>query len=300
MGSALKNIVQYLYTIPSNSASVIHNEATDKLGLYPIRTVSQITGVNPITLRAWERRYGLVKPLRTEKGHRLYSQRDIEVIKRVTELLEQGMAISQAAPMLMRVSAGEAAPLNPIAPANAVEPCGSWGDAYDAALASLDEVRLDALESEALAFTHPDTLLERQLLPRLDDMEGIRQHDADADARYFLLQSRLTRQLAQRASACTLPANAPSVLVASLPPERGLFSLWRWVWSLRRAGIHARLLGGGVPAQTLLQALRMAPVQALLLAFDHKPPLAVMGTQLPLLVEARQPVLAFGPHALAL
>ena len=40
--------------------------------LFPIRTVSAETGVNPITLRAWERRYGLVNPRRTDTGHRLY------------------------------------------------------------------------------------------------------------------------------------------------------------------------------------------------------------------------------------
>lgn len=39
--------------------------------LYPIRTVSDLTGVNATTLRAWERRYGLIKPLRTDTGHRL-------------------------------------------------------------------------------------------------------------------------------------------------------------------------------------------------------------------------------------
>ena len=38
--------------------------------LYPIREVSRLTGVNSVTLRAWERRYGLIRPQRTPKGHR--------------------------------------------------------------------------------------------------------------------------------------------------------------------------------------------------------------------------------------
>lgn len=37
-------------------------------GLLPIREVARITGVNAVTLRAWERRYGLIVPLRTAKG----------------------------------------------------------------------------------------------------------------------------------------------------------------------------------------------------------------------------------------
>ena len=47
------------------------DEVAAQAGYFPIRVVSQRTGVNSVTLRAWERRYGLLKPLRTPKGHRL-------------------------------------------------------------------------------------------------------------------------------------------------------------------------------------------------------------------------------------
>ena len=48
--------------------------------MYAIRSyyaVSSLTGVNSVTLRAWERRYNLIRPQRTAKGHRLYTQRDV-------------------------------------------------------------------------------------------------------------------------------------------------------------------------------------------------------------------------------
>ena len=48
--------------------------------LYPIRTVSTLTGVHPVTLRAWERRYGLIRPHRTPKGHRLYTRADVDIL----------------------------------------------------------------------------------------------------------------------------------------------------------------------------------------------------------------------------
>lgn len=79
---------------PDNLSSVA------KEGLYPIRTVSETTGVNAITLRAWERRYNLFKPARTPKGHRLYSQKDIWRIQQVLQLLEQGISIGQVAKTL--------------------------------------------------------------------------------------------------------------------------------------------------------------------------------------------------------
>ena len=62
---------------------------------YPIRTVSTLTGVNAITLRAWERRYGLIKPVRTDSGHRVYTRTDIDNIHRIVALLDKGVAISQ-------------------------------------------------------------------------------------------------------------------------------------------------------------------------------------------------------------
>ena len=49
----------------------------EKQAYFPIRILSTKTGVNSVTLRAWERRYGLLKPKRTEKGHRLYSEEDV-------------------------------------------------------------------------------------------------------------------------------------------------------------------------------------------------------------------------------
>ena len=69
-------------------------------GLYPIRTVSEASGVNSITLRAWERRYGLFKPKRTPKGHRLYSDKDIQRIHQVLELLAKGVSIGRVAKAL--------------------------------------------------------------------------------------------------------------------------------------------------------------------------------------------------------
>jgi len=63
--------------------------------LFPIREVAKLTGVNPITLRAWERRYGLIEPVRTDSGHRLYTQHNIDTLKEVVQLTQQGIPISQ-------------------------------------------------------------------------------------------------------------------------------------------------------------------------------------------------------------
>ena len=76
------SIVQAM--IPNMSRATKHparpRRAEDEL--FPIRTVSNLTGVNAITLRAWERRYGVVTPVRTDGGQRLYRREEIELIQR--------------------------------------------------------------------------------------------------------------------------------------------------------------------------------------------------------------------------
>lgn len=69
----------------------------NKAPRHPIRVASQRTGITPATLRAWERRYGVVDPDRSDGGQRLYSDHDIERLTRLRLLTEAGRAISQVA-----------------------------------------------------------------------------------------------------------------------------------------------------------------------------------------------------------
>lgn len=66
----------------------------------PIRELSRQTGVNTVTLRAWERRYGLLVPQRTPKGHRVYRQSDIERVNEIQAWLARGLAVSKVRPLL--------------------------------------------------------------------------------------------------------------------------------------------------------------------------------------------------------
>lgn len=70
----------------------------------PIREISRLTGINTVTLRAWERRYGLLKPQRTEKGHRLYTQDDLQRIQQVQYWLNKGLAISKVNELVQRTN----------------------------------------------------------------------------------------------------------------------------------------------------------------------------------------------------
>lgn len=64
--------------------------------IYNTKAVVQQTGVPAPTLRAWERRYALISPTRAENSYRLYSERDIVLIRWLKERIESGFSISQA------------------------------------------------------------------------------------------------------------------------------------------------------------------------------------------------------------
>ena len=67
---------------------------------FPIRELSDRTQVNTVTLRAWERRYGLLKPKRTEKGHRIYGENDVKLVEDIIELLNRGVPIGKVKPLI--------------------------------------------------------------------------------------------------------------------------------------------------------------------------------------------------------
>ncbi|MCG9595241.1 MerR family transcriptional regulator [Vibrio sp. Isolate25] len=67
---------------------------------YAIREISELTGVKPVTLRAWQRRYSLIEPERTEKGHRLYTQKHIDLINKIQGWLGKGVSIGKVKALL--------------------------------------------------------------------------------------------------------------------------------------------------------------------------------------------------------
>jgi len=81
---------------------------------FPIREFARLTGVNPATLRAWERRYGIIKPFRTPKGHRYYGLSQVDTIKQVLYWLDKGYPIRQVKSLLQRpdVSLTSSGPAN--------------------------------------------------------------------------------------------------------------------------------------------------------------------------------------------
>ena len=86
-------------------------DGADLVPTYNLKAVVKETGVQPDTLRAWERRYGLPDPGRSAGGHRLYSRRDIETVKWLASRAAEGLSISHAAELWKRMLAAGRDPL---------------------------------------------------------------------------------------------------------------------------------------------------------------------------------------------
>ncbi|MBJ8052509.1 MerR family transcriptional regulator [Bacillus cereus] len=69
-------------------------------GKYNIKAVSNILGIQPSTLRAWERRYHIIAPKRNRAGHRLYTEEHIHILKWLMNKVSEGMMIGQAVQLL--------------------------------------------------------------------------------------------------------------------------------------------------------------------------------------------------------
>ncbi|HEY6030458.1 MAG TPA: MerR family transcriptional regulator, partial [Gaiellaceae bacterium] len=75
--------------------------------MYRIGELARRTGVSPDLLRAWERRYGLLEPVRTGGGFRVYSEEDEQRVRAMQAHLQRGLAAAEAARL---ARTGEATP----------------------------------------------------------------------------------------------------------------------------------------------------------------------------------------------
>ena len=129
-------------------------------GLFPIREVSRLTGINPVTLRAWERRYGFIEPKRTNSGHRLYSVTDIETVRRVQGWIERGVSVSKVGELLARgtpvISRHEGVQSN--------EYC-EWQLQISAALSAFNEAQLERLYGQIFSSYPPEVAFQDILMP---------------------------------------------------------------------------------------------------------------------------------------
>lgn len=257
----------------------------------PIRTIASLTGVNAVTLRAWERRYGLIRPARTPKGHRLYSHQHVERIRRVLALMDRGVPIGRVRDL---IDAEPAA-----VPATAA---GQWRASLErmaVAIASFDEPEIDRIYDEALGVYPVEQVTRHLLLPLLEYL-GERWRDLAggiAEEHFFsmYLRSKLGARLQHRMRY----AFGPRVLASCAPGEQHEIGLLLFALQAHAAGLQTVLLGADTPLDEIVIARQRSAARAVVLSSSLQPANGFLSGDLPRLVrEAGCPVYVGGETAL--
>ena len=240
-------------------------EYSGKEELYPIRTVSRLTGVNSITLRAWERRYGLIKPVRTPKGHRLYSQADIDLIQQVLEFLDKGVSIGQVKGYLQGQTTKDTKE-------KSEDPWSSHQQRMLNAIVRFDANALDRAYNEALSLYPIDLVTKHLILPLLVTL-GRRWADNEgsvAEEHFFgaYLRNKLGARFHHHP---TTQTSGPLIVAACLPGEQHEIGLMLFCLSALDQGYRLIYLGADTPFSELEIPVQRSHADAVLLSGSIEP-----------------------------
>ncbi len=227
--------------------------------IYNVKAVCVRTGITGATLRAWERRYGVPAPKRTENSYRLYSERDIAIVAWLLQQTEAGVNIGQAIYQLTNMLAHGHDPAVKIAPAHTTNHAGKprspeliCHELTDA-LAAMAEAHAEELLNEAIALYTLETTLINILR---NAVEAIRadhqQHQISATVERFAV-TYARRRLRSMIQAAQAPRTAPAVLLLGFPAEHNEIDLMILDLLLRRHGWPVTNLGNDL-APSMLNA----------------------------------------------
>ncbi|WP_429167549.1 MerR family transcriptional regulator [Aeromonas rivipollensis] len=229
-------------------------------GIYPIREVSRLTGVNAVTLRAWQRRYGLVQPARTDKGHRLYSEQDIRQIGEILSWLERGVSIGQVKGLL---SEPQSQPVS-----------DHWQqtlEQFSQALLAFNQRKAEAELNDLLASYPFELVRSRVLQPLVERLLGLWRERPDGELLQQVwlgwLHTRFARHLIEQ-------EKGVPITLASWGQVGPLDLVWA-AYELIGQGHEVQLLGAVEPRHVaLLEGRAATPWRVLLGAGLGKPALA--------------------------
>lgn len=218
----------------------------------PIREMSRLTGVNSVTLRAWERRYGLIKPLRTNKGHRLYRREDVELIKTIQAWLARGLAIGKVSELL---ESGQAA--NDTAVENVWQ---DYSSELVVILAELNLGKLDAFFNQLFSVYPASIVADELLVPLLD---GLDQNFFGNNLKKAILVNRLSEYLLMLVQRQRQQARNQRFAIIQLNAEGNLLVNVLLHYALTMNQIKSELIGLVSAAEVML-AVEKLELDALL------------------------------------
>ncbi len=238
--------------------------------MYTIKEVAARTGLTPAVIRAWERRYGVVRPARSTSGYRLYNDAAVARLRTMRRLVDEGWLPSEAARV---IEVGEVAQLShgettsPIEFAVASRVAGVFAldfkkeraelvERFVEAAARHDDAELETILDEIAARGRFEAIVDDLLLPAaaaLGDAWASGHLDVGAE---HAASAAIYRRLAAAFLAAAVPASERPVLVGLPPGSRHELGALAFAVASRRLGLAVRYLGPDVPVSSWLEASR--------------------------------------------
>src|SRR5215213_8623156 len=222
--------------------------------VFNTKAVARETGVPADTFRAWERRYGMPRPQRTPGGHRLYSERDIAIIRWLRDRTDEGVNISHA--VLLLTNTLDMAAITVPAGNDEARALGQLINEIVQALMHFDSPQADQILSEAFSIYPFEQVLLELVQPAMVDI-GERWHRGEINVaiEHFATQF-VRRKLAGLLSIFEGSAHRAIVVVGCAPGElHDLGALLSALFLVRRSW-HVIYLGPQVPLFDLLETIR--------------------------------------------
>ena len=251
----------------------------DQLPVYNIKAVSRLVDLLPVTLRAWERRYGLPSPLRGDQGYRLYSEYDLRTLRWLKSQVELGLSIGRAVQYLSDLRSGgqdpaaslfPTLPLGPSVPSAASPALEALSAELLANLLHFNEAAAGEVLRRSFALHAIDEVLLEIISPALVHI-GEMWHQGSLPIAVEHYASQFTMNQLMGMLAGSAPPSRPGLIVAACAPgETHQIGLLILVVLLRWRGWDVRFLGPDLHLGRLEEAL--GPIHPTLLMFTANRP----------------------------
>lgn len=225
---------------------------------YNIKTVGQKTGVLPVTLRAWERRYQILTPKRGQNGYRLYSDRDIAILSWIKLQLETGVSISAASEEIrLRAKQGIWPEINQVPSITFTPTTVSFNTLEEKsrlyeALVKHDETSAAAIFGDALSALPLVSLFEELLVPTLVEVGESWYHGRIQVATEHFASNFFRGRLLSIYQSLSNPHSTSRILIGSAPGELHEIGPMMMAVLIREAGYRVEYLGADLPLEDLV------------------------------------------------
>ncbi|MGL5825426.1 MAG: MerR family transcriptional regulator [Nocardioides sp.] len=236
--------------------------------MYSVSHAASLAGVAAPTLRAWERRYGVVTPKRTPGGYRVYDDADVRLLRAMKVLVLAGWS-TRAAAERVRVAGDLPLTDDPVAittqaASDATESAATVGVLAELARHQDSQAIDQALDTEfgRAAF---EVVADAWLLPALVELGAAWQAGRVSIGGEHLVTAAVLRRVAAIFDGSPAATEGPLILAGLPGGSRHEIGVLAFATLLRRAGANVRYLGGDLPTTSWVESASLTEPAAIVL-----------------------------------